>query len=573
MATETLAEGLYTDDRFFLSDFQRYAASEGATITFKCGEELYHVDANQLTLSYMAADSAPVDPLLAFKDVDGFPYVSRGDLKEMPGGIAGGETPVFRVERFKGGVGQLQLFSWKGMVAEVSRIVGRDASAPPDTTLRGLLEYRGGVPPEFMEVAARSQEEGETFGQALIRLDFAQPRDLLFAALGGSRLFNPTCHMANAVGRALLDAKAIKKDDLDWAIEQQVASGKSLAAILHGNGACSGEKMSAALEALEGETIFLPPTDKMGELLVKRGKLSRTALMSALFKLQGGKTPLAKYLVDEELATAKEVADAEAWHDLKLRLRTAGKVRVGQLLLESGAITKAILRRALQIQIERPDPLGEILMSEGLCSPEAVIEALLEQETRLNELVAGAIATGDRKAIEELPLFDLPLATLKGQKARKKRPPKEEEEAEEAPKKGTGKGGAKGAKGKGTGKLDPAKGKGTGKLDPGRSKGTAKLSGAARGKGKGKGRKGTGKLAAKEAPKLPLKQIGLGAAAVAVFGALAFGAVTVVNSLSKPGAPLAPKVAAATPAPTPTPATAFSAGAALQDQLFSTESA
>ncbi|MBM3274029.1 MAG: hypothetical protein FJZ00_02665, partial [Candidatus Sericytochromatia bacterium] len=409
-----------SDSRLYLSDFQRFAATEGAVVTFKFGKELYHVDQNQLTLSYLAADSAPVDPLLAFRDLHGFPYFEKGDLKEMPGGVAGGEPPYFRVERQKGGVGQLQLYSWSGMVAELTRIVGRDASERPETTLRGLLVYRGGVPPEYLEVASRSQEDDETFGQALIRLDFAQPRDLLFAALGGSRLFNPTCHMANAIGRNLLDQGAITAGDLAAALKEQVKSGKSLATILHKQGACTGESISKAFEAVKGETIFLPPTDKMGEMLVRSGTVSRTELMSGVFKVQGTDQTIAEFLVDEDLCSEADIAKAEAWHDAKMRLRTTGKVRVGQILLEDGAVTAANLEKALLIQIERPDPLGEILIAEGLASPEAVIEALLEQETRLNELVAAAVAGADT-SIEELPLFDVPPNTLKGGKVKKKK--------------------------------------------------------------------------------------------------------------------------------------------------------
>jgi tetratricopeptide (TPR) repeat protein len=408
------------DARLYLSDFQRYAATEAAVITFKFGKELYHVDQNQLTLSYLAADSAPVDPLLAFRDLHGFPYFEKGDLKEMPGGVAGGDPPFFRVERQKGGVAQLQLYSWASMVAELSRVVGRDASERPDTTLRGLLVYRGGVPPEYLEVASRSQEDDETFGQALIRLDFAQPRDLLFAALGGSRLFNPTCHMSNAIGRKLLDQGAITRADLTAALKDQVKSGKSLAAILHKQGACTGESIAKAFEAVKGETIFLPPTDKMGEMLVRSGKVSRTELMSGVFKVQGTDQTIAEFLVEEDLCSEAEIAKAEAWHDAKMRLRTTGKVRIGQILLEDGAVTIANLEKALLIQIERPDPLGEILIAEGLASPEAVIEALLEQETRLNEWVAAAVSGADN-GIADLPLFDVPPSTLKGGKVKKKK--------------------------------------------------------------------------------------------------------------------------------------------------------
>lgn len=500
-------EQVAVDTRLYLTDLQAFAATEQAIVTFKHQEELYHVEAGQTTLSYMAQDAAMVDPLLAFQEEHGFPFIDIGNLKEMPGGSQTGAKPYFRVERLKNRVGSLALYTWNGMMVECSKVVGRDVETEKlDTSLRGLLKDRGIIAPEFLEVASRSVQEGETFGQALIRLDFAAPRDLLFAAMGGSRLFNPTCRMANAIGQTLVEDKAITKLQLKKALARQIESGKSLAELLHKGGIADGKAISAAAAKLSEWPLFLPSSDKVGEVLIKRGKISRTQLMSALFKLQGTGKTLGTYLVDEEACSGEDLADAESWHDLKLRLRTVGKVRIGEILIGLGYLDKELLKEALLLQVDREEPLCEILISEAICSPEAVIDALLEQDTRLDDLVASKIIGNEKVSISDLPLFDIPEWTLSGGKVK---PPEET-------KKPVAKGGKPGTKGAATSK---GKGKGKGKREP-------------------------------EPPKFAWKPIaGVGAAVVA-FGFLAFGTIKLVGALSAPKGVTVP-VAVVSPSASP----------------------
>lgn len=53
--------------------------------------------------------------------------------------------------------------------------------------------------------------------------------------------------------------------------------------------------------------------------------------------------------------------------------------RLGEILLRSGAVSRDQLERALQIQKKTGKKLGEVLVSSGICAPEAVAAALAEQ--------------------------------------------------------------------------------------------------------------------------------------------------------------------------------------------------
>ncbi|MBI6546694.1 MAG: hypothetical protein HY692_07865 [Cyanobacteria bacterium NC_groundwater_1444_Ag_S-0.65um_54_12] len=397
------------ENRLALVDLQYLAAQEDVVVSFKYRDDLYHVDAAQLTLSYFANDTTPVDPLLAFPSERGFPFLRKEYLRELPGAVAGQEAPLFRLERRQGKTGRIALYSWRQLITHGAKLLGRDLELdPPDSSLRALLTFRGMIAPEYLELAMSSLHADETFGQALIRLHHVSPRDLLFAALGGACVFHPTCHMANAIGRVLLEEGVITAQQWQAALADQLNSGKSLARLLQQAGACSRQQIRLAEQKLLDWPLLSPPIDKFGEILIMKGNLSRTQLVSALFRIQETGQTLETYLIERKICSTSELAAAKAWHDLKLRLRSAGKIRLGQILLENNALSELELQNALFLQVAREDPLGELLITEGFSSPEDVIYALLEQDRRMNELVGTILESSADKLDKKLRLFDLP---------------------------------------------------------------------------------------------------------------------------------------------------------------------
>src|SRR5512147_1984959 len=62
-----------------------------------------------------------------------------------------------------------------------------------------------------------------------------------------------------------------------------------------------------------------------------------------------------------------------------LRVDTASRKRLGELLIERGKLDAAGLERALRVQQESGDKLGALLVTLGLCAQRDVAEALAAQ--------------------------------------------------------------------------------------------------------------------------------------------------------------------------------------------------
>lgn len=412
-----------TDTRIYLADLREFSTKGDLAIIFKRGGDLFQIDGQEFAISFLAQDRTPVDPRLVLGNDDGFPYLDLEELKELPGQTEDGAPGVFRLERRQGRGPRMGVSSWAGMQALCSQAVGRDVAATrPEMSFRTLLAASGVIDPAFLEVADRAREDNETLGQALIRLELCTPRELVFAAMGPAHVFNPTCHLANAIGQVLLENGAISGSMLEQALQTQVRDGGSLARILLEQG-CSPRDLAQGAKALRNWPVVSTEADKTTEILIGQGLLSRTELLSSALQIQSSGRPLKDYLVEAQICSAQAIARAEELHALKLRLRTAGRIRLGEVLIAQKALRAQDLMATLKEQIACADPLGELLMRSGRVSPEAVIAGLQAQENQLTQLMEATEAGNDEGLVAKMPLFDLPSLDSAPKKNKKKRPP------------------------------------------------------------------------------------------------------------------------------------------------------
>lgn len=97
-------------------------------------------------------------------------------------------------------------------------------------------------------------------------------------------------------------------------------------------------------------------------------------------------------LIDELVELRRRVAELEASEAERKRLRKGQAVKIGEILMEMGCLTRLQLERSLEKQKEaemlthmlehRHKRLGEILVETGIITEEQLNRALAEQTAR-----------------------------------------------------------------------------------------------------------------------------------------------------------------------------------------------
>jgi type II secretory ATPase GspE/PulE/Tfp pilus assembly ATPase PilB-like protein len=119
----------------------------------------------------------------------------------------------------------------------------------------------------------------------------------------------------------------------------------------------------------------VPSEDRLGQLLLEEGLVTREQLDSALAVQAAarGYVPLGRILVERKAITARQ---------LSLVMERGGgrvRIRLGELLVRDGALTEARLQQALLQQQRLQRPLGEVLVKLGYLTDETMRQALCLQ--------------------------------------------------------------------------------------------------------------------------------------------------------------------------------------------------
>ena len=112
---------------------------------------------------------------------------------------------------------------------------------------------------------------------------------------------------------------------------------------------------------------------RVGELLIEEGLISEEQLGAVLAEQLATRAyvPLGQILVEKGLVTRKQLTIILDRHHKRPRL--------GQLLLRNGSITEAQLQIGLQRHVQQRRPLGEVLVTSGFVTDDAVRQALAVQ--------------------------------------------------------------------------------------------------------------------------------------------------------------------------------------------------
>jgi hemerythrin-like metal-binding protein len=130
------------------------------------------------------------------------------------------------------------------------------------------------------------------------------------------------------------------------------------------------------LLACEGKNNEGYAGQKLGEILIKAGIISRTTLERAIERQQGTGKKLGEVLEHMGVVGTGDISSAISSQEGKKRLAK----KLGAILVESGLISQVTLDHALELQKESGKMLGALLVDMGVISTEQIIEAQAVQK-------------------------------------------------------------------------------------------------------------------------------------------------------------------------------------------------
>ncbi len=370
-------------ERLGLDLVHAFSARHEVLVVVRKGLDHYLIDPDQVRYRSGGDRLHPVDARLVFPPVHGVPALWEYELSPL-------QSPGLKVmlSPMPGKPGQNRLLSFEAFAAEVAAMLGQEAPIPLPPFDAAALYRRCKLLPkgELVRIQSVADHWGMTFGQALMKSSQSPPRLLLQAMLGEDVIFRPTNRMSNSLAGALLADGLISPETVTDLLARQVEYPRSMAQLVLSAMGLQEADVAPYLESLRAQRPVRPVRDRLGELLVAQGAISRAQLDEALIQARGRSELLGSVL--ETLGTPRKAIDRALHHQrVKDQLRFGGQVRLGEILVKRGVISRQQLLEALVEQIDQPLPLGELLIQRGSATPEQVYLALCQQETTLDAFV------------------------------------------------------------------------------------------------------------------------------------------------------------------------------------------
>ncbi len=203
------------------------------------------------------------------------------------------------------------------------------------------------------------------------------------------------------LGEVLVNGLFIRPEDLERALAEQGQTNERIGEILVRLGFLSEMELSAVLafhldEAdAASEQTASDVRYKLGEILIKSGKIQRHQLEGALAEQEVTNEKLGEVMVRLGLLSAEELRALLDWQGEHTR-NSAKAVRfmLGEILVATRAITRDQLKQALTEQHLSRRQIGDILIEAGLVKPNVLAEALRIQGKLVAASLVAVIGAG-----------------------------------------------------------------------------------------------------------------------------------------------------------------------------------
>lgn len=201
------------------------------------------------------------------------------------------------------------------------------------------------------------------------------------------------------LGSLLLDAGLITTQQLTQALEEQQHGIHALGSILVGLGILTASELQATL-AVQNSVKTLEEAihsaagvrTSLGELLCKAKRLSPRQLELALQEHSDTGERLGAILVRNHWLSQTELAALLAFQEGQARAQGNSPIRLGEILVSSGQLSRQQLDDALACQQVSRKKLGEVLIEAGYAQAEQISRALSLQSKLLGALLIALLA-------------------------------------------------------------------------------------------------------------------------------------------------------------------------------------
>lgn len=200
------------------------------------------------------------------------------------------------------------------------------------------------------------------------------------------------------IGQILLDGKFLSRRDLDRALEEQKTTKELLGQVLVRMGVLKDTDVKAPL-LLQEHLSHLEDAVKaaagqrklLGALLVQSGKITYEQLDQTIAEQKRTGEKLGEVFIRLGLLTERQL-NAILDFQFYQTVATDGPLRLGELLIATGHISREQLDRALTKQSISHKKLGEVLVEEGYVRPSQIKQGIHLQKMLVNSLLAAVLS-------------------------------------------------------------------------------------------------------------------------------------------------------------------------------------
>lgn len=202
------------------------------------------------------------------------------------------------------------------------------------------------------------------------------------------------------LGRILVDGRFVTNKDLVRSLALQKKTNRQLGEVLVGMGVLDTRDLEAVLSiqkdlANPRDAVKLAAGTRrmLGELLVEAKYISRRGVESVLEEQKETGEKVGELLVRRGFITGKELRAILAFQKQQgARKAGEGKLRLGELLVATGQVTRAQLDDALRKQKRSNKKIGEVLVEEGYVKPQQITRTLKLQHRLVTAALVASLS-------------------------------------------------------------------------------------------------------------------------------------------------------------------------------------
>jgi hypothetical protein len=215
------------------------------------------------------------------------------------------------------------------------------------------------------------------------------------------------------ISRTLLDRRLQTQHDLDPVLEEQKRTKELLGHVLVKMGILRAEGAGVPLSVqgldITADAVKIAAGERhlLGALLVQSGHITSKQLDQAIAEQQRSGEKLGEVFQRSGMLTERQLR-ALLDFQLNQELAHASPLRLGELLVATGHISRQQLEDALHLQALSHNKLGEILVEAGYVRPSRIKYGIRLQKMLLNAVLAAVLSLEVSTVSRANPLPDAP---------------------------------------------------------------------------------------------------------------------------------------------------------------------